>query len=191
MGNAAIVVAAAVGVIGTLLSPVLAQRSSAKTQRAEFERQQQAAQAQWEREQQQAELLTRRTCYIEANAANRRYRIQLMNYLWHVRRGEVTDALRAELEVARQAHHSAFAEVQMVASPAVLAELDVMADALSEGYRRTKCLEEGTPDPDDSFEVIEAYLQWIWDRWKEMRDVMRVDLGVHNSPPDPPSTGAL
>ncbi|MBK3628858.1 hypothetical protein JHN59_29330 [Streptomyces sp. MBT49] len=191
MESAAIVVAAVVGVTGTLLAPVLAQRSTARTQRAEFERQQQAAHAQWEREQQRAELITRRTCYIEANAANRRYRIQLMNYLWHVRRDEITDAIKAELEAARQSHHSAFAEVQMVAAPAVLAELDEMAKALSEAYRRTKCLEEGTPDPDDSFEVIEAYLQWIWDRWKEMRAVMRTDLGVHNSLADPPSTGAL
>lgn len=190
MSSAAIALAAtAVGVTGTLLAPVFAQRSNAKTQKTEFERQQQAAHAQWEREQQREELITRRTCYIEANAANRRYRIQLMNYLWCVRRSEVTDALRAELEVARQAHHSAFAEVQMVASPDVLSELDVMAKALSEGYRRTKCLEEGTPDPDDTFEVIEQYLQWIWDRWKEMRNVMRADLGVHNSPPGPPSTG--
>ncbi|WP_326843311.1 hypothetical protein OHB33_29105 [Streptomyces sp. NBC_01558] len=191
MGSSTIALVAAVaGVAGTLLAPVLAQRSNAKTQKAEFERQQQAAHAQWQVEQQREELITRRTCYIEANAANRRYRIQLMNYLWHVRRGEVTDALRADLEVARQAHHSAFAEVQMVASPDVLGELDVMAKALSEGYRRTKCLEEGTPDPDDSFEVIEQYLQWIWDRWKAMRNVMRADLGVHNSPPGPPSPGA-
>ncbi|MFI8072953.1 hypothetical protein ACIF85_29775 [Streptomyces sp. NPDC086033] len=190
MGSSIALVVAVVGVTGTLLAPVLAQRSNAKTQKSEFERQQHAIQTQWEREQQREELMTRRTCYIEANAANRRYRIQLMNYLWHVRRSEVTDALRADLEVARQAHHSAFAEVQMVASPDVLSELDVMADALSEGYRRTKCLEEGTPDPDDSFEVIEQYLQWIWDRWKAMRDVMRTDLGVHNAAASPPRTGA-
>ncbi|WP_328735453.1 hypothetical protein [Streptomyces bobili] len=183
--------AAVVGVTGTLLAPVLAQRSSAKTQKQEFERQQLATQAQWEREQQRAELITRRTCYIDTNAANRRYRIQLMNHLWHVHRGEVTEAGKAELEAARHAHHAAFAEAQMFAAPAVLAELDVVAKALSEGYRRTKNLEEGHPDPGDTFEVIEAYLQWIWERWKEMRAVMRADLGVHNSPAGPPNFGAL
>ncbi|WAU84890.1 hypothetical protein O1Q96_37495 [Streptomyces sp. Qhu-G9] len=183
MGSTAIaLVAAVVGVTGTLLAPVLAQRSSAKGQRAEFERQQQAAQAQWEREQRQAELAARRTCYVETNAAYRRYRIQLMNYLWHVHRDEVTEAGKEALEAARHAHHAAFAEAQMVASAAVLAQLDDVAKALSEGYRRTKCLEEGNPDPDDSFDVIQAYLQWIWERWKEMRAVMRADLGVNNSP---------
>jgi hypothetical protein len=184
-------VATVVGVTGTLLAPVLAQRSGAKAQRAEFERQQQAVQAQWEREQQQAELAVRRACYIETNAAYRRYRIQLMNYLWHVHRSEVTEAGREELEAARHAHHAAFAEAQMVASPAVLAQLDDVAKALSEGYRRTKCLEEGNPDEGDTFEVIETYLQWIWERWKEMRAVMRADLGVTNAPSGPPGDGGL
>ncbi|MFE7443723.1 hypothetical protein ACFU7X_25110 [Streptomyces chartreusis] len=183
MGSTAIaLVAAVVGVTGTLLAPVLAQRSSAKAQKAEFERQQQAAHTQWQREQQQAELTARRACYIVTNAAYRRYRIQLMNHLWHVHRSEVTDTLKETLETARHAHHAAFAEAQMLASPAVLAQLDDVAKALSEGYRRTKSLEEGHPDEGDTFEVIEAYLQWIWERWKEMRAVMRADLGLANSP---------
>ena len=168
-------VAAVVGVTGTLLAPVLAQRSGAKTQ--------QAAQVQWQREQQHAELVVRRACYIETNAAYRRYRTELMNYLWHVHRNEVTEAGIERLEAARHAHHAAFAEAQMVASPDVLAQLDAVAKALSEGYRRTKCLEEGHPDAGDTFEVIETYLQWIWERWEEMRAVMRTDLGVPNSPP--------
>ncbi|MFI9375820.1 hypothetical protein [Streptomyces parvulus] len=182
MGSTAIaLVAAVVGVTGTLLAPVLAQRSGAKTQQAEFERQQQAARTQWEREQGQAELAMRRACYIETNAAFRHYRMQLMNYLWNVHRNEVTEAGGELLESTRRAHHVAFAEAQMVASPAVLAQLDDMSKALSEGYRRTKCLEEGNPDEGDTLEVIQEYLGWVWERWKETRAVMRADLGVPNS----------
>lgn len=187
MGSAAVaLVAAVVGVTGTLLAPVLSQRSGAKAQEAEFERQQRAAQAQWEREQQQAELAVRRSCYIDTNAAYRRYRTQQMNYLWHVHHHGVTNAVRQELEEARHAHHAAFAQAQMIASPAVLAQLDDVTKALSEGYRRTKCLEESNPDPGDTFEVIEAYLQWIWERWEEMRAVMRADLGLANTPTPTP-----
>ncbi len=52
----------------------------------------------------------------------------------------------------------------------------------------TKPLEEGHPDPEGgSFEEIHEYLQLIWDHWKEMRRVMRVELGVNNSPVSPPS----
>ncbi|MEU3514631.1 hypothetical protein ABZ770_04970 [Streptomyces sp. NPDC006654] len=185
MGSAAIaLLAAVVGVAGTLLAPVLSQKSAARAQRAEFERQQQAAHMQWLREQQRAELAVRRACYIETNAAYRRYRTQQMNYLWHVHLGEVTEKAREELETARHAHHAAFAEAQMVASPAVLAQLDDVTKALSEGYRRTKCLEEGHPDEGDTFAVIEAYLQWLWERWEEMRAVMRADLGAANLPPN-------
>ncbi|MDQ1068367.1 hypothetical protein [Streptomyces canus] len=191
MGSTAIALAAAVvGVTGTLLAPVLAQRSGAKTQEAEFGRQQQAAQAQWEREQQQAELALRRACYITTNAAYRRYRTEQMNYLWHVRRDRVTEALREQLEAARHAGHAALAEAQMVASPAVLAQLDDVGKLLSQGYRRIMCLEEGIPDEGDTFEVIGEYLVWIWERWEEMRAVMRADLGLANTLAGPPGDGA-
>ncbi|MFF6891315.1 hypothetical protein ACFY8Z_11770 [Streptomyces microflavus] len=92
----------------------------------------------------------------------------------------MTTEAREDLEEARQAHHAAFAEAQMVASSAVLVQLDIMTKALSEGYRKTQCLYEGNPDPDGSFEEIQAYLHWLWERWEEMRGVMRDDLGVEN-----------
>lgn len=130
----------------------------------------------------------RRSCYIETNAAFRHYRMQLMNHLWNVHRHEVTEAGSERLEASRHGHHVAFAEAQMVASPAVLAQLDDMSRALSEGYRRTKCLEEGNPDDGDTLEVIQDYLGWIWERWKETRAAMRTDLGVPNSPIAPPGT---
>ncbi|MFE7033508.1 hypothetical protein ACFU9Y_24635 [Streptomyces sp. NPDC057621] len=184
MGSTSVaLVVAVVGVAGTLFAPLLAQRSTAKAQRADFERQQQAVQFQWEREQERTELAARRACYIATNAAYRRYRIQLMNHLWRVHREEVTEAAKEELEAARHEHHAAFAEAQMIASAVVLSQLDDVAKALSEGYRKTKSLEEGNPDPEGgSFEEIHEYLQWIWDRWKEMRTVMRVDLGANESP---------
>lgn len=189
MGSTAIaLVAAAVGVTGTLLAPVFAQRSGAKAQEAEFGRQQQAVQAQWDREQQHAELGVRRTCYIETNAAYRRYRTEQMNYLWHVHRGEVGQGVPGSGPScpSRRVRRSADGGL-----PAVLAQLDAVAKALAEGYRRTKCLEEGIPDEGDTFEVIEAYLQWIWERWEEMRAVMRADLGQANSPAPPSGDGAL
>ncbi|MCO8301297.1 hypothetical protein [Streptomyces sp. RKCA744] len=181
MDNAMIALATAmVGVIGTLLSPVLSQRLIARVQSDQLERQQRAADIQWQREQEKAEQDRKRSCYTTTNSAYRRYRVQLMNYLWHVHQDGVTPELREQLEEARHAHHAAFAEAQMIASTRVLAELDTVAKALSETYRRTKCLEEGTPDPDGSFEEIQADLHWLWERWKQMRSIMRADLGIHD-----------
>ncbi|MEI5135362.1 hypothetical protein RB199_28110 [Streptomyces libani] len=147
-------------------------------QRDQFERQQRVEEAQWIREQQVAELDRRRDCYMSVNAAFRTYRTHLMNFLWLIHKVEVTPDAREVVEEARRAHHAAFAEAQMIASPSVLVELDGMTMALSETYRRTMCLEEGNPDTDGSFDEIRADFQRLWLRWEGMRDVMRTDLGV-------------
>ncbi|MFC9000813.1 hypothetical protein ACFT7U_34585 [Streptomyces rochei] len=190
MGSALIGLAAAVvGVTGTLIASVLSQRHMARVQSQEFARQQQATEAQWHREQQVAELNRRRDGYMQVNASFRRYRTHLMNFLWDVHKGAVTPDGRELVEEARRDHHSVFAEAQMVASPAVLVELDGMTTALSDVYRRTICLEEGNPEPDGSFNDIRADFVRLWERWEGMRTVMRADLGLGSVAGEPPSLG--
>ncbi|MCX4670332.1 hypothetical protein OG453_27185 [Streptomyces sp. NBC_01381] len=188
MNSAVIALVVAVcGVMGTLLAPVLSQGSQARALEADFERHQQADRTQWRREQEREGLEQRRTCYVDTNAAFRRYRVQLMNFLYFVHRGQVTEEASQELEAARQAHHTAFAEAQMIASASVLSYLDELAIALGQSYRRTKNLEEGHPESDGSFEEIEVYLNWLWERWDAMRGAMRADLGISDAPRTPPS----
>jgi hypothetical protein len=174
--------AAVVAVTGTLAAPVISQRLMGRVQREEFERQQRLAEAEWSREQQVAELDRRRDCYASVNAVFRGYRTQLLNFLWTVHKAEVTPQARETLEEARHTAHATHAEAQMIASPAVLAELDGMSKALSETYRRIMCLEEGTPDLDGSFDDIRADFQRLWERWDAMLSVMRADLGVGSQP---------
>ncbi|WP_306320538.1 MULTISPECIES: hypothetical protein [unclassified Streptomyces] len=182
--NSAVIglVAAVVGVTGTLLAPIFSQRLLARSQADQFDQQQAALRTQWLREQERLELTERRGCYITTSAAYWRYRVQLMNYLWHVHREDLTPDARAELDEARRAHHSAFAEAQLIASAVVLAHLDSMAIALGDAYRKIKFLEEGAPRSNGAFEDIEGELQQLWDPWQEMRRVMRVDLGASHSP---------
>lgn len=188
MSSAVIALVVAVcGVMGTLLAPVLSQRSQAAALKADFERQQVADQVRRRREQERLGLEQRHRCYVETNAAFRKYRVQLMNFLYFVHRGHVDEAASQELEAARQAHHVAFAEAQMVASAPVLAHLDELAMALGQSYRRTKNLEEGHPEDDGSFEEIEAFLNWLWERWNAMRGAMRADLGITDPVQAPPS----
>ncbi|MCL6667699.1 hypothetical protein [Streptomyces panaciradicis] len=182
--------AAVFGVTGTLLAPVLSQRSQAKALAADFERQHRAAQSQWQREHFQREFEKRRACYIATNSAMRRYRVQLMIYLWRVRRDEVDDTARQELEEARHACHAAFAEAQMMASDPVLDQLDRLSTALGTAYGMTKDLEEGHPRPDGSFEEIGDYLGQFWRSWREMRSAMRDDLGTSGSSGGSPPTGS-
>ncbi|MFC9493380.1 hypothetical protein [Streptomyces sp. NPDC056982] len=191
MGSAIIGLAAAVvGVTGTLIASVLSQRSLGRVQSEQFEREQRVAEAQWRREQQVAELNRRRDSYMQVNASFRRYRTHLVNFLWTAHKGSVTPEARELVEEARRDHHSVFAEAQLIASAAVLAELDGMTTALSEVYRRTMCLEEGNPDLDGSFDDIRADFVRLWGQWETMRGVMRTDLGVGHSAGMQPAVGA-
>ncbi|WP_406738484.1 hypothetical protein OG365_23205 [Streptomyces sp. NBC_00853] len=183
MNNALLALAGAiVAVTGTLLAPILSQRVLARVQTEQFERQQRAADAQWLREQRVAEVEKRRACYVTANSGYRRHRIELMKYLWLVHKGEVTAQARADLEETRHAMHTAFAEAQMVASDAVLRELDAMTVTLAGAYSRTLLLEDGNPHPGWSFEEIQTELLQLGDHWKDMRGIMRADLGVDPEP---------
>lgn len=101
-----------------------------------------------------------------------------MNFLWTVHKGAVTAQAREAVEEARRDHHSVLAETQMVASAEVLAELNDMTKSLSETYRRIMCLEEGTPDPDGSFDEIRTDFARLWEQWERMLGAMRADLGV-------------
>ncbi|MFB6520510.1 hypothetical protein [Streptomyces sp. NPDC056401] len=182
--------AAVVGVAGTLLATVLSQRMLARVQAAQFEREQRVDRTRWLREQEVAELARRRECYAAANAAYRRYRIGLMSFLWLVQRSQVTPEERATLEEVRNVHHTVFAEAQMIASAAVLAQLDIMTRGMASAYARTMRLAEGTPHPDGSFEEIHTRLTDLTQRADVMRAVMRADLGVDSTSvaerPSPP-----
>ncbi|MEU3407316.1 hypothetical protein ABZ766_25700 [Streptomyces sp. NPDC006670] len=167
-----------IAVVGTLLAPVLSQRLLSRAQSDQFERQERVADAQWAREQRVAERDKRRECYVAANAGYRRYRVELMNHLWRVHKGEVTPVARAALDDARHTMHGAFAEAQMAASDPVLAELDAMAVTLARAYDRVMRLEEADTSSEEVFEEIRVMLLRANDQWIGMRAVMRADLGV-------------
>ncbi|TXS31849.1 hypothetical protein EAO70_01280 [Streptomyces sp. adm13(2018)] len=173
--------AAVVGVAGTLLATVVSQRMLARVQAAQFDREQRNAHTQWQRDQELTDLSRRRACYTAANAAYRRYRIALMNFLWAVHRSQATAADRAAVEEARSGHHTAFAEAQMIASAGVLAELDLMTKVIARAHAHTMRLADGIPEPDGSFEQIHEELVMITRRWVGMRDAMRSDLGLSPS----------
>ncbi|MFD0355469.1 hypothetical protein ACFVHW_17290 [Streptomyces sp. NPDC127110] len=179
---------ALIGMTGTLFAPLLTQRLVGRFQSEQFERQERMAEGQWQREQQAAELDVRRACYVAAMAGYRRYRIELMSFLWRAHKAQAEGAAgggageraagRADLEAARQAMHVAFAEAQLVGSDSVVAELDATAERLAQAFYRVLRLDEGDPVPDGDFEAIKADLLGLGERWKEMRAAMRADLGT-------------
>ncbi|MGW7315695.1 hypothetical protein [Streptomyces sp. NPDC054865] len=173
---------AVIGVGGTLFAPLLTQRLVARVQAEQGDRQERVADARWRREQQVSALDKRRDCYVAANSGYRRFRVELMNYLWLVHKDAVAPERRTALEDARHAMHASFAEAQMAASDAVLAELDAMSQTFASLYDRVMRLEEGNPAPDGSFEEIQSGLLRANEQWMVMRGAMRADLGVEPGP---------
>jgi hypothetical protein len=175
--------AAAGGAVAVNVACYLTRLSGAPSQKDQFERQQQEIGAQQEWQRRQTELTDKRACYVTTNAAYRRYRIELMNFLYCIKRGELNEIARGDLENARNGQDTTFAEAQMTASSAVLRELGALDRELSQAYRKIKNLEEGAPQPGGSFEEIHAELIELWDHWKQLRTEMRRDLRLDIAEP--------
>lgn len=172
---------AAVGVLGTLVAPIVSQRLSTRARREDFEMQKSQREEDYVREKRDAELASKRSCYIALTAASRRYRVELVNYLYGVKRGAVSEESRIDLEGARRAFIASVAEAQMVATVKVLSTLGPVNDGLSRAYGMIKDLQNGEQDEDGSFEDILQFLTKQWDQWDGLSDAMRNDLGVEDS----------
>ena len=103
-----------------------------------------------------------------------------MNYLYKIKRETLDDVARNELENARRPYIESMAEAHLTATLQVLDTIEVVTAGLSKAYRSIKHLEDGEPEPGGSFEEMETFLVELWDRWKDMREAMRQDLGVED-----------
>jgi hypothetical protein len=178
--NAAVtaLVVAIVGVIGTLLAPIVSQRLSARARREEFEQQRTQRQDEYERQQRERELTIKRTCYITVISGARRYRLELMRYLYAIKEDTVDDGARDRLEEARLAFNTSLAETELTAAGPVLEALDPIRRGMSDSYTAIKDLEQDTPRSNGTFEEIRTFLLKLWDAWPPAHAAMRADLGV-------------
>lgn len=178
MGDLGTLAVAAVGVVGTLFSPVVTIRLSARLQRNQFDEQRRLALDERMHTERREAHAKERDCYVTLNAAARQYRVAQMNYLYALQEGRLTDEGKRELADARTDHGSAIAEAQMTATPKVLDEMEKIFSILSVSYHRIKRLEAGDPEPGGSFDEIRVDLLALWEQWKYLREAMRLDLGV-------------
>jgi hypothetical protein len=177
-GNVVALLTAVVGVLGTLTSPVVSQRLSARSKREELESQRTDAEA--VREQSRRESVARETkaAYIAFNAASRQYRVEMMNFLHAVDADAVGEVDRMELREARRAYSMSVAELQIVASDGVMESAEEVTGRLSSAYLAVKRLESGHPMPGWSFEETREFLIDAWEHWLSLHHVMRTDLGL-------------
>ncbi|MFE6099561.1 hypothetical protein [Streptomyces laurentii] len=169
------VIIAVAGVAGTLGGSFLAQRAAERAKRREIELVR-------GHEEVREGLLLRRDCYGELNRDARQFTTALHRFLHVLRERGAEDADRAELEEAKRAHRDAYSRAQMIVPDEVLASASEVNKALSGLYGHVRRLERDEPEPGETREAALRAQAEIWDLLRDMRTVMRRDLGVTSAP---------
>lgn len=175
--NGAVIIAA-LGLLGTLAAAIISQLLSTRARRDDFELQRSQRQEDYARERKEAELATKRSCYVAMMTSSRGYRVELMSYLYMVQQQTVRSTARGDLENERRTCLASLGEVQIVATLKVLSTIDPVNSGLSKAYDAINHLEAGRPEPGESFEEVHQSLTELWDQWAHMSDAMRQDLGI-------------
>jgi hypothetical protein len=175
---------AAVGLAGTLTSPLLAQRIASLAKRQEFEFQDRQQHAERQATRQQAALELKRSIYANLNTAARQYQQELDEYIRLLREGSPDEGAQADLAEARKNFRDLYSEAQMIVPDPVLEAALQVSAALGEAYGTARRLELGKPrtSQESGTETLEMARQQAhvtgYNRIADMRRLMREDLGV-------------
>ncbi|MEV8062326.1 hypothetical protein AB0P37_39400 [Streptomyces antimycoticus] len=172
--------AAVAGVVGTLLSPVLAQRSMARTALATAEAEQQARREEREESARIASLEEKRQAYATLNSLARVARNVMKDSVrYYHERGEVAAEDLELVTNARLAYQECYDNAQMILPDHILPLASRLNGSLAKGFHLIKSLAtQGTPTPEEIRDHCEGpILQMV----TEMRTAMRKDLGVSSS----------
>ncbi|MFE4409801.1 hypothetical protein [Streptomyces sp. NPDC056821] len=176
--NITALIIAVVGIIGTLSSALLTQRSANNSKIRELERADEQRREERLYQAQSAAIEARRTCCAALNTAARLYQTELTNYLHALNAGDLAAELGERVEEARLEHRARHSEAQMILPDPVLTSAGAVNGHLGRLYGVLKRLDFGNPEPGETLAVAEAMRAASWDLLAEMRAVMRRDLGV-------------
>lgn len=177
-GSVSEIAVAVLGIGGTLASALLTQRSADRARARELEHTRLVSRDEREDARRQAQLEARRACYAALNAGTRDYINVMSNFLHSLEAGDVTDELRSELDRARRDHRLRHAEAQMTMSDPVMAAAGTVNRGFGHLYGALKRLDRGIAEQDESTDTVRGEMRELWDALWNMRDVMRVDLGI-------------
>lgn len=163
----AAMVTAVVGVLGTLLAPLVAQRSAAR-QRAED-----AAAAGT-----RLRFEERRDAYTAMNRASRQFHTLLKDALHRIRDGVYAQDERALVEQTRRDYRDRYAEAQMIVPQRILAASRELNTVLAIADAAAKRLDRGIPAPDETVESVLDALRAAEPKLTELQRLMRADLGI-------------
>ncbi|MGW7239434.1 hypothetical protein [Streptomyces sp. NPDC054804] len=170
--------AAVVGVGGTLGSAWLTQRRGDTLRREEWDRLERARLSELDAQRQQSGRAARQTAYTEFNAAARHYLATLNDHA-HVLRigGDPGESLEA-LETARVDYRRRYAEAQMIVPDAVLAEVRKVDRGLGSVYGSLARLTRDRARDGDDLDSVRTVIKQGWRDLSGTRAAMRTDLDV-------------
>ncbi|MFE3886291.1 hypothetical protein ACFXPQ_25835 [Streptomyces lydicus] len=163
----AAMITAIVGVLGTLLAPLVA-IGATKRQRAQELRTEESRRL----------FEERRAAYTAMNRASRHFHTMLKDALHRLRDGVYTDDDRAQVEEARRDYRDRYAEAQMIVPQAVLTasrELNVVLAGIDATAKR---IDRGLSREGESADQALLGLKAAEPALTTMRRIMREDLGV-------------
>lgn len=178
-------IAAVIGVCGTLCATWLTQRGGERALAAERQSTEKLRQLEESARNEERLLDLRRSNYIALNQAARRYFGVLSNNLHLMLSGAAArgaDMQGAELDEARVLYRACYAEAQMVVPGVVLNAASAVNRELNQAYGILKRLHSGTPRDQDGPERIRAHLDAARDLLHDLREEMRFDLGITPPP---------
>lgn len=178
-------IVAVVGVLGTLASGLLAQRSAMRTKLAELEHVERQRHEERMTQENRENREMRRKSYAELNQAMRQFHTTLSRHFLAVEAGREEGVSQTQERVQdRQALYDIYAETQMVASDAVLVPAGRLVHGLHRAHRLLGQHEGDTPGstPEESLGEIRARLEQASEQLYEVRQVMRQDLGITELP---------
>ncbi|MEU8520156.1 hypothetical protein [Streptomyces sp. NBC_01216] len=163
----AAMVTAVVGVLGTLLAPVVT-RWMTKRQRTEESR----------AEHERRLFEERRNAYTGMNRASRHFHTLLKDALHRLRDDVYTDEDRAQVEQARRDYRDRYAEAQMIVPEVVLSASREVNTVLAAVDATAKRIDRGiSREGESAARALEA-LKAAEPALTAMRRIMREDLGV-------------
>ncbi|MGW0768353.1 hypothetical protein [Streptomyces sp. NPDC002676] len=162
-------ITAVVGVLGTLLAPVLSQRHAVRREDREAER-----------AEHRRLFEERRTAYTAMNRASRQFHTLLKDALHRLRDGVYTDHDREQLEEARREYRDRYAEAQMVVPERILDASRDLNRVLARIDAVVKRLDRDLAREGESAERALVDLKEAEPLLTAMRRLMRADLGVED-----------
>ncbi|MEU3854350.1 hypothetical protein [Streptomyces sp. NPDC029554] len=171
-------VAATVGVGGTLGSAWLTQRRGDASRREEWERLERTRRDEADAQRAESGREARRAAYTEINAAARHYLATLNDHRHILRIGHDPQESLAAVEAARVEYRRRYAEAQMIVPDLVLTEVNRVDADLNAVYGVLARLSRGTQREDDDIEAVRDAVKQGWQDLSRMRTTMRADLGV-------------